>query len=187
MTVVNGTRSISAKLFAGVLQGEILSPLLFTKYMKDIPSPKSTNLFADDTSSFVTDSVPRMLELKLQERTNSLSICFANWYLTLNPTKSAVMVFRLRKMQAVIIRKTVDSNQVPQLSPHLTKLGVTFSDTLGWTRPVDTIVPAASAKVGFLRRLGKRLNPLITRQLYIKCIRPSLEYASIAWGGLTRV
>ena len=24
------------------------------------------------------------------------------------------------------------------------------------------------------------------RQLYITCIRPSLEYASIAWGGLTR-
>ena len=30
------------------------------------------------------------------------------------------------------------------------------------------------------------LNPLIMRQLYITCIQPSLEYASIAWGGLTR-
>ena len=174
MTVVNGTRSTSAKLFAGVPQGDILSPLLFTKNMNDIPSPKSTNLFADDTSSFVTDSVPRMLESKLQERTNSLLICFANWHLTVNPAKSAVMVFRSRKMKAVIIRKTVDSHQVPQLSPHQ-QLGMTFSDTLRWTRPVDTIVPAASSKVGFLRRLRKRVNPLITRQLYIKCIRPSLE------------
>ena len=63
-----------------------------------------------------------------------------------------------------------------------------FSDTLGWTiaSHVDTIVRAAWAKVEFLRRLRKRLNPLIIRQLYITCIRPSIEYASIAWGGLTR-
>ena len=185
MTMVNGTMSTSAKLFAGVPQGAILSPLLFSIYMNDIPFPKSTNLFADDTSSFVTDSVPSLLESKLQERTDSLSIWFAKWHLTVNPTKSAVMVFRSRKMQAVNICITVDSHQVPQVSHHR-HLGVTFSDTLGWTSHVDTIVRAASAKVGFLRRLRKRLNPLIMRQLYITCIRPSLEYASIAWGGLTR-
>ena len=148
-------------------------------------SKRTTNLFADDTSSYIIDSVPSLLESKLQERTDSLSIWFAKWHLTVNPTKSAVMVFRSRKMQAVNICITVDSHQVPQVTHHR-HLGVTFSDTLGWTSHVDTIVRAASAKVGFLRRLRKRLNPLIMRQLYITCIRPSLEYASIAWGGLTR-
>ena len=74
MTRINGTMSTSAKLFAGVPQGAILSPLLFSIYMNDIPFTKSTNLFADDTSSFVTDSVPSLLESKLQERTDSLSI-----------------------------------------------------------------------------------------------------------------
>ena len=184
MTAVNCTMSTSAKLFAGVSQGAISSPLLFSIYMNDIPFPKSTNLFADDTSSSVTDSVPSLSESKLQERTDSLSIWFAKWHLTVNPTKSAVIVFRSRKMQAVNICITVDSHQVPQVTHHR-HLGVTFSDTLGWTSHVDTIVRAASAKVGFLCRLRKRLNPLIMRQLYITCIRPSLEYASIAWGGLT--
>ena len=134
-------------------------------FFSSFSTQQSTNLFADDTSSFVTDSVPSLLESKLQERTDSLSIWFAKWHLTVNPTKSAVMVFRSRKMQAVNICITVDSHQVPQVSHHR-HLGVTFSDTLGWTSHVDTIVRAASAKVGFLRRLRKRLNPLIMRQLY---------------------
>ena len=185
VTVVNGKISTSARLFAGVPQGAILSPLLFSVFMNDIPFPRTTNLFADDTSSYIIDSVPSLLESKLQERTNSLSIWFSKWHLTVNPTKSAVIVFRSRKMQAINIRITVDSHQVPQVSHHR-HLGVTFSDTLGWTSHVDTIVRAASAKVGFLRRLRKRLNPLIMRQLYITSIRPSLEYASIVWGGLTR-
>ena len=41
-------------------------------------------------------------------------------------------------------------------------------------------------KIGLLRRLRKRLSPLIIRQLYLTCIRPSLEYANIAWCGLTK-
>ena len=187
VTVVNGKISTSARFFAGVPQGAILSPLLFSVYMNDIPFPRTTNLFADDTSSYIIDSVPSLLESKLQERTNSLSIWFSKWHLTVNPTKSAVIRFHSRKMQAVNIRITVDSHQVPQVPHHRhLAIGVTFSDTLGWTSHVDTIVRAASAKVGFLHRLRKRLNPLIMRQLYITCIRPSLEYASNAWGGLTR-
>ena len=38
--------------------------------MNDIPFPRTTNLFADDTSSYIIDSVPSSLESKLQERTD---------------------------------------------------------------------------------------------------------------------
>ena len=185
VTVVNGTISTSAGLFAGVPQGAILSPLLFSVYMNDIPFPRTTNLFADDTSSYIIDSVSSSLESKLQERTDLLSEWFFKWRLTVNPTKSAVMVFRSKKMQPVSIQITIDTHHVPQVSDNR-HLGVTFSETLSWTRHTDNIVHAASTKIGLLRRLRKRLSPLIIRQLYLTCIRPSLEYANVAWCGLTK-
>ena len=185
VTVVNGTISTSARLFAGVPQGAILSPLLFSVYMNDIPFPRTTNLLADDTSSYIIDSVPSSLESKLQERTDLLSEWFFKWRLNVNPTKSAVMVFRSKKMQPVSIQITIDTHNVPQVSDHR-HLGVTFSETLSWTRHTDNIVHAASTKIGLLRRLRKCLSPLIIRQLCLTCIRPSLEYANVAWCGLTK-
>ena len=77
------------------------------------------------------------------------------------------------------------THHVPQVSDHR-HLGVTFSETLSWMRHTDNIVHAASTKIGLLRRLRKRLSPLIIRQLYLTCIRPSLEYANVAWCGLTK-
>ena len=105
-TSVDGCLSAFSPLHAGVPQGAILSPLLFSIYMNDIPFPDSTNLFADDTSSFVVDSSPGSLCLKLQERTDGLCSWFSKWLLSVNSAKSAVMVFRSRKMCPVDVSQS---------------------------------------------------------------------------------
>lgn len=183
-TVVDGTTSPFAALYAGVPQGAVLSPLLFSVYMNDIPFSGSTNLFADDTSSYVTESSPLELRRKLQDRTEALCTWFTKWLLTINPTKSVVMVFRSYKKPRISIQITVESSIIPQQRTHR-HLGVIFNENLTWADHVTGVILNASAKLGLIRRMSKRLDPLVIRELYICCIRPAVEYAHIVWAGLT--
>ena len=57
ITTVEGCTSAPAEIGAGVPQGAILRPLLFSVYLNDISSAtqaSNINLFADDTSAYVT-------------------------------------------------------------------------------------------------------------------------------------
>ena len=74
-TAVGRSLSPVADLYAGVPQGAILSPLLFSLYMNDVveATGDDVNLFADDTSVCVTDVSATGLQLKLQKVVDDLA------------------------------------------------------------------------------------------------------------------
>ena len=82
-TLVEGYNSQPAPLHGGVPQGAILSPLLFSIYVNDMPSDGSTNLFADDTSSYFISPSSSLLSSRLQERVDSLNSWFQTWRLSI--------------------------------------------------------------------------------------------------------
>ena len=183
-TVVDGVTSPFAALYAGVPQGAVLSPLLFSVYVNDIPFSASTNLFADDTSSYVVDASPSGLRDKLQQRTDNLCMWFQKWLLTVNPTKSAVMAFRPLRKPRVQLQIVASTAIIPQqhVHPHL---GIVFNETLTWSDHVDKVISSASAKLGLLRRMNKQLDSIVLRELYLYCILPAIEYGHVVWAGLT--
>ena len=177
-TIVDGAMSEFCDLHAGVPQGAILSPLLFSIYVNDIPSctslSGSTNLFADDTSLFVVDQSVSTLSTKLQICVDSLSKWFDSWLLTVNTSKSAVMVIHPKKKASAEVLVSINGCDLPQVSSHR-HLGLVINDTLTWSSHVDSVVSKASARIGLLRRLKHRTSALICRDLYQFCIRPVLE------------
>ena len=185
-TKVDGEVSGPAPVLAGVPQGAILSPLLFLVYVNDIPhtSEVNTNLFADDTSAFVSDRCPSQLARRLQSVADSLSTWFRKWFLSVNINKSSTMVFRSRGMKAVPINVSLNGSPLSQVT-NLKHLGVTINEFLSWSDHVDVICRKAAKRIGLLRRLRKRLPPLAIRHLFCTSIRPSLEYASLVWSGLS--
>ena len=69
ITTVDGCTSAPAEIGAGVPQGAILSPLLSSVHVNDISSatPASNiNLFADDTSAYVSSQAPSVLNSDLR-------------------------------------------------------------------------------------------------------------------------
>ena len=88
-TVVGQHMSSASSLHAGVPQGAILSPLLFSLYMNDVVQATGTdvNMFADDTSVSATDKSVTGLQVKLQRAVDALADWFSSWALTVNNKK----------------------------------------------------------------------------------------------------
>ena len=86
--------------------------------MNDMPCRDSTNLFADDTSSYIIESNAAKLEEKLPLRTNNIYVWFSKWLLSVNTEKSAIMVFGSQRMLPVCVQVLINKNIIPQVSSH---------------------------------------------------------------------
>ena len=181
---VGGQVSSIAPLFAGVPQGAILSPLLFSLYINDVveSTDANFNLFADDTSAYVCDKSASALQVKLQTVLDKLSIWFNSWAITVNHSKSAIMVVTTRR-NVPKVDVHLNGINLPQVTSHK-HLGLIFNSRLTWSDNSAFIAGKASRKIGLLRRLRFRLPRLVLRSLYLTCVRPTMEYACGAWAGV---
>ena len=98
---LNGQYSKWASLLAGVPQGSVLGPLLFSIYINDLPEnlKSSPKLFADDTLLFSTVYNATESENLLNEDLKKISEWAFNWKILFNPdiTKQAQEVIFARK------------------------------------------------------------------------------------------
>ena len=180
---VGGELSPPEPLHAGVPQGAILSPLLFSLYVNDIVSSSGdceVNLFADDTSVYVVDKTAAGLQQRLQVVLDRLSTWFRSWAITVNPAMSAFMVLTTKRA-APSLDISLDGTSSHQTATHK-HLGVTFNSCLTWSENTDCIVKKASKKIGLLRRIRRRVShPFQVSYLYTSGPR----VACGSWDGLT--
>ena len=187
ITMIEGFSSSSLEIRAGVPQGAILSPLLFSIYVNDIVSAAplcNTNLFADDTSAYVSSPCPTLLNTSLQSAADSLSDWFGRWHVSIHPSKTVCMALRSRGMPPCPLYIYINGKRIAQVTQHC-HLGVIFNDTLSWKDHVHKIVLQFARKNGLLRRLGRHLSPTVLRDICLFCIRSGVEYSSVVWSGLT--
>ena len=116
-------------LKAGVPQGAILSPLLFSLYINDIvecAEAADFNLFADDTSAYVVAKSAATLQSQLQTVLDKMSVWLRTWSVSVNFKKTALLVLSTkRSIPAVNI--SLDGHHIEQVSSHK-HLGVVFNN-----------------------------------------------------------
>jgi hypothetical protein len=79
-----------------VAQGGLISPVLFSLYVNDMPSPShhvELALYANDTAVIVTSRKPTLLVSYLVSYLNDLQRWFSEWRIAINVSKSGVIIF----------------------------------------------------------------------------------------------
>ena len=127
----NKLRSLRSILFGnGIPQGSVLSPLLFTVMINDLPENISSNvnLYADDCCIWNTGLKSEETQMELQTSLDKITEwCYA-WGFRINVKKSAVVVFT-RRRKACPVNLTIANITLPVLK-EFKYLGLSFDSRL---------------------------------------------------------
>lgn len=181
----DGCHSSKFKQQRGVPQGAVLSPLLFNVLMSSIPIERDITvyIYADDIAFFVADSDIYSLHQKLQKYMYSLEIWLHSISLSLNISKSALLVFPIA--DSIQISVLYNQEPIPQVES-IKYLGIIYNEKLNWSPHIDYIVAKAQRASGLLRRLSNRKYGLRRHTLlmiYKMYMRPILEFGCILFSG----
>ena len=169
---------------AGVPQGSILSPTLYTTYTDDIPVGQDTMLalYADDIALLTKSLNPKHAAKKLQRSLDLLPDWLAEWRLALNVAKTQALVFGGHRRNPPPL--TLFGTEVPWKN-NATYLGVVIDRRLTMTAQVKKAKNAARAALNMLRPVLRSRLPLRTKlAIYKTYVRPHLTYAAPAWFAL---
>ena len=189
--VVGGKTSGWVPVRSGTPEGGLLSPLLFTCFVNDLPESLEvdTLLFADDVKMYRwVDSVDDVRYVQTQ--LDRLCRWSEKWGLKLNPSKCKVLSLTLRR--APVIGSYVVGGVELERVTVMRDLGIMLDQKLTFGEHIDSTVRKANRALGLLMRTlqtGKNGRPLKienTRALlttYFANVRSVLEYGSVVWSG----
>ena len=154
---------------------------LFTLMPCSISSDCS--IFADDTSVYNTGSKPPSICSMLSKDLTYAADWAAEWGMLfkINAEKSEHLAISTRKSDITSPHVTMNGTQIPQVTSHK-HLGVNFNNTLSWQH-VDKVYTSCARRIGMIRRLRRKLHPVVLKRIYLGAVLPKLEYACPVWCG----
>ena len=184
LSTSNGCLSTSKSPKSGISQGTVLGPVLFLVYINDLPCSISSDcsIFADDTSVYNTGSKPPSICSMLSKDLNYAADWAAEWGMLFNAEKSEHLAISRRKSDITSFHLTMNGTQIPQVTSHK-HLGVNFNNTLSWQQHVDKVYTSCARRIGMIRRLRRKLHPVVLKRIYLGAVLPKLEYGCPVWCG----
>jgi hypothetical protein len=194
---VNGQKSEYFVNNLGVRQGENLSPLLFSLYINDLETFLADQgnasidmeyelgsymklfalLYADDTVIIAKTAA------ELQKALNDISDYCKKWKLTVNDSKTKVIIFGNRKTNPNRLNFTYEGNAL-EIVDNFKYLGILFNFNGNFNKCKKALVDQASRAMFSLLSKSIVLNlPLdVVLDLFDKTIYPILTYGCEIWG-----
>ena len=138
----NGVKSEEMTITSGVPQGSVLGPLLFLLYINDIQycsNLVSIILFADDTNILYSDACLETLNEILQTEMNKITYWLNVNKLSLNTTKTELILFRSRnKKSKYDLKISINQENIKQVQ-NINFLGIVIDEFLTWRDHINLI------------------------------------------------
>ena len=189
-TLANGTMSAKGNVSCGVPQGSVLGPMFFILYVNDMQfavRDANVQLYADDTVIHVSNEDPIRAVAKLQPAMDGfLKWCTAN-KLTLNASKTKLMVFgtRSKVKKARQVRVYVAGTQL-QIVPTYKYLGLTLDSTLSFNCQVKSTLSLVAYKANLLSRIRKFMSEQVALKVYKSMILPYFDYGDAIYNSANK-
>jgi len=175
------------RMRAGVTKGGLISPVPFSLYVNDMPSPShhvELALYADDTAIIATSRKPTLLVSYLESYLNYLQRWLSEWRIASNVAKSTAIIFARVGRRFIQPRPVTLFGEPIEWVDTTRYLGVTLDKRLTWSPHIDQVRKRADQRRGMLGPLPSRKSDLTVRNgvlLYKQLIRPTINYACPAW------
>ncbi|KAM0734035.1 putative RNA-directed DNA polymerase from transposon X-element [Formica fusca] len=188
---VNNVNSEEKVIRAGVPQGSVLGPALFSIYINDIVQFEKTKLamFADDTAIYAHSFSAIVAAKQIQIHIDLLQEYYTKWKIALNAAKTEMIVFTRKIKDSQIIQPVKIYNQEEICKSTVKYLGVNLDYKLTYKIHIKTTLNKIYAVM-------KQLYPLMVKDstvsrcnkilIYKMILRPVLTYAAAVWCGTAK-
>lgn len=173
---------------AGVPQGSVLGPILYTLYTADFPIDYNltTSTFADDTAILSRSKCPIKATALLSRHLTSVERWLADWRISINVQKCKQVTFTLNKQTCPPL--VLNNICIPQ-ADEVTYLGVHLDRRLTWRKHIEAKSKHLKLKARNLHWLINARSPLsleFKALLYNSVLKPIWTYGSELWGNASR-
>ena len=186
---VNGVKSSERPFRAGLPQGSVLSPTLFTLWSADLLEglrevPRTTTYaYADDTATLSAGATMEQATSRAQQAADTMARWARRWKMKMAGQKTQALVLSQWYRDPVGFSLRVDGAEVKG-STHLKLLGVTFDRLLHFGEHCARIRKKVKPRIAHLRTMTSRSWGLREQQLRVVAkgyIRGAMEHAAAAW------
>ena len=174
----------SKNIRCGVPQGSILGPLFFLLYVNDIVHVSriiELILFADDTNIFLSHKDPIHLTNILNIEIEKLSNWFKSNKLSLNLTKTKIIVFKPRQRKLHHSFQLRINGQCIEQVKETVFLGVQLDEELSWKSHISHIAGKISKSIGIISKASFYLLQKSLFTLYYSIVYPYIDYCNVVW------